>query len=198
MIHFSFSSQLADPDAGDHRWSDFPVGLGSHLCAGQSAPGIGGIQSRRACLVVPDSTSVFWCAIGTEVVANAIPNPAMRLCGYMQPHPIDRRQIGGGIAVAILLSVALFGLVTRFSQPDRWVLIGTGLLGGALAAGCGRQFRFVVSGVLMACTGICVAFSGQSLQVGFAILFGLVGMLALISGGVVFLRFIREPMDAGD
>jgi hypothetical protein len=117
--------------------------------------------------------------------------------GYVESKPICRGQIGIGITLAVLVAAVLFGVVTQFSQPDRWVLAGTGLSGGALAALSGRLPRFVIGGVLMAVTGIVIAFSGVSLQIGFAVLFGFQGLLALISGGVVFLRFIRQPAEPG-
>jgi hypothetical protein len=118
--------------------------------------------------------------------------------GYVEPKPISRTQIGIGIILAVVMAVTLFGVVTRFSRPDRWVLAGTGLLGGALAALGGRLPRFVIGGVLMAAAGIVIAFSGVSLQIGFAMLFGFQGLLALVSGGVVFLRFIRRPIESGE
>lgn len=118
--------------------------------------------------------------------------------GYVEPKPVGRKQIGLGIFLAVSMAVALFGVVTQFSQPDRWVLAGTGLFGGALAALCGQLPRFVIGGLLMAVMGIVVAISGVSLQIGFAVLFGFQGLLALISGGVVFSRFIRRPVEPGD
>jgi hypothetical protein len=117
--------------------------------------------------------------------------------GYVEPQPIGRKQAGTQIILAVVVAAALFGAVTQFSQPDRWVLAGTGLFGGALAALSGQLARFVIGGVLMAATGIVLAFSGVSLQTGLAILFGFRGLLALISGGVVFARFIRQPMEPG-
>jgi hypothetical protein len=118
--------------------------------------------------------------------------------GYVEPKPTCRRQIGVGITVAVVGAVVLFGVVTQFSQPDRWVLAGTGLFGGALAALSGQLPRFVIGGVLMAATGMVVAFAGVSLEIGFAVIFGFQGLLALISGGVVFLRFIRQPIEPGE
>jgi hypothetical protein len=118
--------------------------------------------------------------------------------GYVRYKPLGRQQIGIGILLAVLMAVALFGVVPRLSQPDRWLLAGTGLLGGGLAAWCGRLPRFVIGGALMAATGVLVAFSGVSPQIGFAILFGFSGLVALISGGAAFLRFIREPIETGE
>ena len=117
--------------------------------------------------------------------------------GYMQSQPIGRNQIGIAILVAVLIATALFAFVSRNAQPDRWLLAGTGLFGGALGAWCGRLPRFAIGGLLMAATGIWLAFSGVSPQMGFAILFGFQGLLALISGAVVFLRFLREPVEPG-
>ena len=122
----------------------------------------------------------------------------MERVGYVESKPICRRQIGIGITFAVVAAVVLFGVVTQFSQPDRWVLAGTGLFGGAIVALSGQLPRFVIGGVLMAATGMVIAFAGVSLQIGFAVLFGFQGLLALISGGVVFLRFIRQPVEPGE
>ena len=118
--------------------------------------------------------------------------------GYVEYKPIGRRQIGFGIVLAALAVLALFGVVPRLSQPDRWLLAGTGLFGGALMAWCGRLPRFVIGGVVMAATGVFVAFAGVSLQIGFTMLFGFQGLVTLVSGCVVFLRFIRQPIETGE
>jgi hypothetical protein len=122
--------------------------------------------------------------------------------GYVESKRIGRRGMGMviGLAavVAAVVSLAAFGVVTRFAQPDRWLLAGTGLLGGGLAALCGQIPRFVVGGVVMAVAGILIAFSGVSLLMGFAMLFGFTGLLALVSGGVVFFRFMRQPAEPGE
>lgn len=118
--------------------------------------------------------------------------------GYVQYKPIGRKQIAPGIIMAVLMAVALLGVVPRLPEPDRWVLAGTGLFGGALAAFCGQQARFVIGGIVTAGIGLFVAFSGVTLLVGFTIIFGLAGLLSLISGTAVFLRFIRQPIEAGE
>ena len=118
--------------------------------------------------------------------------------GYVQHKPIGRRQVGFGIVVAALMALALFGVVPRLSQPDRWLLAGTGLLGGALTAWCGRLPRFVVGGAVTAAAGVLVAFAGVPPQIGFTMLFGFQGLMVLVSGGVVFLRFIRQPIETGE
>jgi ABC-type uncharacterized transport system permease subunit len=100
--------------------------------------------------------------------------------------------------LAALLALALSEASTRLLLPDRWLLAGTGLLGGALIAWRGRLRRFVIEGVLMAATGVFLAFAGVSLEMGFTMLLGFQGLVTLVSGGVVFLRFIRQPMETGE
>ena len=122
----------------------------------------------------------------------------MERVGYVQLKPIAWRWIGFGIMLGALLAMALFGVLPRLPQLNRWLLAGTGLLGGALIAWCGRLPRFVIEGVVMAATGVFLAFAGVSLDIGFAILLGFQGLVTLVSGGVVFLRFIRQPMETGE
>jgi hypothetical protein len=118
--------------------------------------------------------------------------------GYVEPKPMGRKQIGMGISLAVVIAVALFGVVFQFSQPDRWVLAGTGLLSGAIAALSGQLPRFVIGGALMAAAGIVVAFTAASLQMGLAMLFGFQGLLALVSGIAVFFRFLRQSNEPGE
>lgn len=122
----------------------------------------------------------------------------MERVGYVQRKPIGWRWIALVIVLAALLALALSEAVTRLLLPDRWLLAGTGLLGGALIAWCGRLRRFVIEGVLMAATGVFLAFAGVSLEIGSTMLLGFQGLVTLVSGGVVFLRFIRQPMETGE
>ena len=118
--------------------------------------------------------------------------------GYVQHKPAGWRQIGFGILVAVLMAGALFGVVPRLARPDAWLLAGTGLFGGALMALGGRLPRFVIGGLLMAATGMILACFGVSLELGFAIFFGFEGGVCLVSGGIVFLRFMRQPPETGE
>ena len=118
--------------------------------------------------------------------------------GYVQYKPVGWKQIGFGILVAVLMLVALFGVVPRLARPDAWLLAGTGLFGGALAALGGRLPRFFIGGLLMAAMGMILAYTGVALDVGFAILFGFAGGLSLVAGGIVCLRFMRQPPDPGE
>lgn len=122
----------------------------------------------------------------------------MERVGYVQHKPIGRRWIGLVIVLAALLALALSEVLTRLLLPDRWLLAATGLLGGALIAWCGRLPRFLIEGVVMAATGVFLAFAGVSLEIGSTMLLGFQGLVTLVSGGVVFLRFIRQPMETGE
>jgi len=118
--------------------------------------------------------------------------------GYVQHKPINRKQIGLGILFSVLFALVLFGIVPRLSQPDRWLLAGTGLFGGGISALSSPPRRFVILGVVMAVTGLVVAFSGVSLGTGFTILYGVQGLVTLISGGVVFFRLIQQPVETAE
>ena len=50
----------------------------------------------------------------------------------------------------------------------------------------------------MAATGLFLVLIRVSLEVGFMILFGAMGLLSLVSGCVVFLLFMRKPVEAGE
>jgi hypothetical protein len=118
--------------------------------------------------------------------------------GFVEYNLIDRKRIGLGFLFAALMALVLFGVVPRLSHPDIWYLAGTGLFGGAILAWGGRLPRFVIQGAVMATTGVLVAFWGVPLQTGFAIVFGFQGMVTLVSGCVVFVRFMRQPIERGE
>jgi hypothetical protein len=115
--------------------------------------------------------------------------------GYVKPKPIRRKPIVFVLAIGIAALLAMFLVVNRDLHLDQWLLGASGLFCGAIWAFGGRSTRFVVSGLLTAAAGIAVAFSGVTLDVGFTLLWGFVGLLSLLSGCVVFLRFIRQPAE---
>jgi hypothetical protein len=78
------------------------------------------------------------------------------------------------------------------------MVAGTGILWGLLAIYAGRLPRYVVGGVLMAALGICLGLRGVSFEMGSLILYGSMGMLALVSGCVVLLRFLRITNEETD
>ncbi len=117
--------------------------------------------------------------------------------GYVEPAPAGRKPIAIGITVAVVVAVAIAIMTRGVAQPDRWLLAGTGVFGGVLAFVSGRLLRFGIIGALMSATGLCLAGFDVPLTLGFAILFGVAGLLSLISGSVVFARFLRQPIETG-
>jgi len=119
--------------------------------------------------------------------------------GYVELKPVSRKRSGLAFGVALVIAVAVVFAAHIYGSfpPSSWVLAGTGIGGGLLAALSGRIPRFVAGGVVMAAIGIVLAFSRPSPEMGFLILFGLMGLLSLISGCTVLLLFINKP-DAAD
>jgi hypothetical protein len=109
--------------------------------------------------------------------------------------------VGLAFLVAVVAVVAMRFLVTGkvpFAISDRWLLVVMGLGVGALQPIAGKLPRFYLTGTLSAVAGIALAFSRLSLDFSIAIFFDVVGIVGLITGGVVFHRFLREPVDAGE
>ena len=119
--------------------------------------------------------------------------------GYVESKPAHKKHLGIVIVIAVVVAVAgVFAAYRGSFPPTSWVLGATGIGGGVLAAIAGRLPRFVIGGVVMAVTGLALAVSGASLATGFAILYGLIGLLALLSGCVVFVLFMRTPAEGGE
>jgi hypothetical protein len=119
--------------------------------------------------------------------------------GYVQLKPINRKHSAIIIGIAFVVAVvAAFAAIKGSIPPASLMLAGTGIGGGLLATLSGRIPRFFIGGGVMAAIGISVAFSGVSLGLGFTILFGLMGALTLVSGCVVFLLFLRKPVESGE
>jgi len=119
--------------------------------------------------------------------------------GYVEFKPANKKRLGVALAVAIAVAMALPVLILRHALPlDGWFLAGTGIACGILAAIAGRLPRFYVGGLLIAAAGFLAAFSGVQREVGFSLLFGFAGLLALLSGAVVFWRLIHQTAEPGE
>jgi hypothetical protein len=116
--------------------------------------------------------------------------------GYFQPKPVRLRIVG--ISIVIAAAVAVLVAVSSPSTQPGWILAGSGVFGGSLAIFAGRLPRFVAGGVMLSAAGILIALNAPSLEVGFAMLWGFAGLLSLLSGCVVFLRFIRHSAATGE
>jgi hypothetical protein len=134
--------------------------------------------------------------------------------GYVKLKPVNRKRVGirlgiilglscvsavlGAFAMAKMVvaihrggSAAHWGLFT----PGGWALVGLGIYGGAIMAFRVRSHRYEIGGVIMAAMGILLAFSRVSVVLGLTILCGFAGLLAVISGSIVLLLFLRQPAD---
>ncbi len=118
--------------------------------------------------------------------------------GYVKLKPANRKRLVLiGVLAFVIAAAMVVGIYRRALPPSSWILAGTGIVGGALAAQAGRLPRYVVGGVVMAVTGILLAFSRVSLEKGYMILYGSMGILSLISGCVVLSLFLRRTSEAG-
>ena len=115
----------------------------------------------------------------------------------------SRRWLVIGLAFAVAVaSVVMMRFVVMgkvpFAVSDRWLMVVLGVALGLFQPIVGKQLRFYFTGALTAATGIALSFSNLSLDFSIAIFFDLVGIVALVSGGVALYRFLPEPVDAGE
>lgn len=109
--------------------------------------------------------------------------------------------LGLAFAVAVATSVVMRFVVmgkVAFVVSDRWLLVVLGVAMGLFQPIAGKLPRFYITGALSVVAGIVLARTSLSLELGMAILFDLVGGVALISGSFALARFLREPVDAGE
>jgi hypothetical protein len=137
--------------------------------------------------------------------------------GYVKRKPVNRKRLGIRLGIIVGLAfvvAALFSFVavkivaatTRgggmvhwgLFTPAGWAIVGTGIFFGALMVFRVRVPRYVIGGVIMMALSILLAVSGVSLNVGLTILYGFAGLLALISGSVVFFLVLRQPVEPGE
>lgn len=112
--------------------------------------------------------------------------------GYVELKPVPRERTFAVLAIALGVAVVAAWAGYRGAFPSSsWILAGTGLLGGLIAAWAGRLPRYLVGGILMAAMGISLGFSRVSLEKGFLILYGFMAVLSLVAGCALFLHFMR-------
>jgi hypothetical protein len=211
MPHSTLISQPGDPDAiarqliqrahNNDGLPEMAVGLFFLLCASliyaQVVFPAGSIESKAAAVAFAVLCPVL-CFATPRAIRWVRGHYLIDRSGYVQHKPSSRKEIVTGIGFAVLVAVALFGVVNTAPRSHSWLLAVTGLFGGLLTVFSGRLPRFFIGGALMALAGGVLALAGVSLEIGFTILFGLMGLVALISGCVVFFRLIQQPIEAGE
>jgi hypothetical protein len=137
--------------------------------------------------------------------------------GYVKLKPVNPKQVGKRLGITIGLAFviaaptafAMFKVVIAIHRgggvahwglfpPAGWVFVGMGTFGGALMFFRVRLLRYEIGGITMVAIGILLALSRVSLNAGLTILYCFAGLLALISGSVVFLHFLRQPAESGE
>jgi hypothetical protein len=119
--------------------------------------------------------------------------------GFVELKPVPKKMLIIVTSIAFVVAAAMaLAVYLRALPPGGWMIAGTGITWGLLAAYAGRLPRYVVGGVLMAAVGICLGFSRVSFEMGSLILYGSMGVLSLVSGCVVLLHFVRMPDEEAD
>jgi hypothetical protein len=119
--------------------------------------------------------------------------------GFVELKPVPRKLLFIATCVAFVVAAAMaYGVYLRALAPGGWMVAGTGMAWGLLAVYVGRLPRYVIGGVLMAVVGICLGFSRVSFEMGSLILYGSMGILSVVSGCVVLLRFVRMQDEGAD
>jgi len=120
--------------------------------------------------------------------------------GYVEYFPSQkntpsRRILTAVIAMGVSLLLVLFG---RFVGSSNWIPGFTGLIAGVIfimTQARGGEGRFYILGGFSIILGLALSFSGLSESYSLGLFYGLVGIAAVISGGLTLARYLREnPM----
>jgi len=106
------------------------------------------------------------------------------------------------IAVAVIIAMASIVLVDYIHNLDSMVLISGLLVGAIFIALRGKSSglkRFYVLGGVAIVLGVVLSFSGLSQAYNLGLFYGLLGIIILISGGLVMRRYLLEnPLPTED
>jgi len=138
--------------------------------------------------------------VGTLLASFALPRAPKWLrkrfllarVGYVKPKAIPRR-LKNYLGIAIGIPVAL--VVVYFAHDGRWLLAAAAILWGGLTVTFGRSLRYWVTAVVAVSAGVWLAFTNIELGLGFAILWGGLGLITLTSGSFVLMRFLRQSRE---
>lgn len=135
--------------------------------------------------------------------------------GYVKLKPVNRKRVGIRLGIILASAFAVAGLATLVVfkvviaahrgaafwvsfPPASWMHAITGIYLGAIMVFIVRLPRYVIGGVIITALGILLALSRAELTVGLTILYGFAGLLALVSGCVVFFKHLRQPAESGE
>lgn len=116
--------------------------------------------------------------------------------GYVKSKPPSRGSVYIGICTATVIAI-LGVLVFGYAAPhSHWELAAVGIVSGGLMVLFDRSPRFVVTAVFAVAAGLWLTLANVALDLGFAILWGGLGLIMLVSGTAGLLRFLRQPAES--
>lgn len=149
---------------------------------------------------------VFWiglCFAANRILTSVRHRWLLDRTGYVkerQPKP-SLRAFLGVIAVALSAGIAAM-LANRWSQvtpflQDRANLLLLGLGIGLFVMAIGRRLRFFLTGSLTILLAVALALTDLPQDFALACFLTAIGGIAVLVGGLVLIRFLQLPVDAG-
>jgi hypothetical protein len=121
--------------------------------------------------------------------------------GYVRPKRRERKVLWRGMLIGIGFACVLVGGSLLFKKWDKWVLLVAASCAGAGQIGFGRWMgvpRFLVTGLFCALSGTALSLTDLPLDIAFSAWFGAIGLVEILCGGVVLLRFLaKSPATEG-
>jgi hypothetical protein len=119
--------------------------------------------------------------------------------GYVRFRPADkpRQVLAILITAAVAVSVLFVVRTMRSAEPLKWLIALVGLLTGVFQVVIGRLPRFWFTGAFAVVAAFLLASSNLSFSVGLGVFFDLVGVVEIITGSIVLLRFLQQPAENG-
>jgi hypothetical protein len=182
------------------------AGGGLFVVIGLYFAGHNWLPPNSAIRAIWDSSLVLLLIAGMFVTRRLINVLKTRLTfprtGYVEYLPSQkntpaRRILTAVIAMAVSLLLVLFG---RYVGSFNWIPGFTGLVAGAILIMTqtrSGERRFYFLGGLSILVGLVLSFSGLSESYSLGLYYGLVGVAAMLSGGLTLAHYLREnPMPA--
>jgi hypothetical protein len=150
------------------------------------------LQSSLALLLIGGALATRWLV---NALKARITYPRT---GYVEYEPGPKNTPSGrvftvGIAISVSALLVIFG---RSFGSFNWLPGFTGLLFGVvfmiLRARSNGVGRFYVLGTFCVILGMALSFSGLPMAYSLGLLYGLTGIVSMVSGGITLLRYLRE------